>query len=99
MMPNILPKQNVLSSDILGNRRVGNMRSPLFKVEYDQILIRANAKKIFMRVVIDNYHMGKYSGLLFGGTVIKEANSEVILNGLVYHPKNIRDIGLIQNCR
>ena len=29
-----------------------------------------------MRVVVDNYHMGKHSGLLFGGTVIKEANSD-----------------------
>ena len=40
---NTLPKRNVLSSEILGNRRVGNLRSPLFKVEYDQILIRAKS--------------------------------------------------------
>ena len=74
---NMLPKRNVLSSNILGSRRVGNLRSPIFfKIEYDQILIKAKSKKIFMRLVIDNYHMGKYSGLLFGGTVIKEANSE-----------------------
>ena len=71
-----MPARNVLSSNILGSKRVGNLRSPIFKIEYDQILIRAKSKKIFMRLVIDNYHMGKYSGLLFGGTVIKEANSE-----------------------
>ena len=39
---NTLPKRNVLSSNILGSKRVGNLRSPLFKVEHDQILIRAN---------------------------------------------------------
>ena len=73
---NLFPNRNVLSSNILGNRRVGNIRSPHFKIEHDQILIKAKAKKAFMRVVIDNYHMGKHSGLLFGGTVIKEANSD-----------------------
>ena len=71
-----LPNRNVLSSYSLGSRRVGNLRSPIFKIEHDQILIKAKAKKIFMRVVVDNYHMGKHSGLLFGGTVLKEANSE-----------------------
>ena len=73
---NLFPNRNVLSSNILGNRRVGNLRSPHFKIEHDQILIKAKAKKAFMRVVVDNYHMGKHSGLLFGGTVIKEANSD-----------------------
>ena len=73
---NLFPNRNVLSSHVLGNRRVGNLRSPHFKIGHDQILVKAKAKNIFMRVVIDNYHMGKHSGLLFGGTVIKEANAE-----------------------
>ena len=73
---NLFPNRNVLSSHVLGDRRVGNLRSPHFKIEHDQILVKAKAKNAFMRVVIDNYHMGKHSGLLFGGTVIKEANSE-----------------------
>ena len=73
---NLFPSPNILSSHVLGDKRVGNLRSPHFKIEHDQILVRAKAKKGFMRVVIDHYHMGKHSGLLFGGTVIKEANSE-----------------------
>ncbi len=85
-----LPAPNVLSSNVLGNRRVGNLRSPLFKIEHDQILVKAKAKKIFMRVVIDNYHMGKYSGLLFGGTVIKEANSEGDFKWFSLSPKKFK---------
>ena len=87
---NTLPKRNVLSSNILGSKRVGNLRSPLFKVEHDQILIRAKSKKMFMRVVTDNYHMGKYSGLLFGGTIIKEANSEGDFKWFSLSPKKYK---------
>ena len=86
----LFPDRNVLSSHVLGNRRVGNLRSPHFKIEYDQILVRAKAKKIFMRVVVDNYHMGKHSGLLFGGTVIKEANAEGDFNWFSLSPKKYK---------
>ena len=85
-----LPNRNVLSSNSLGSRRVGNLRSPMFKIEHDQILIKAKAKKIFMRVVVDNYHMGKHSGLLFGGTVLKEANSEGDFKWFGLSPKKYR---------
>ena len=84
------PDRNVLSSHVLGDRRVGNLRSPHFKIEHDQILIKAKAKKAFMRVVIDNYHMGKHSGLLFGGTVIKEANSEDDFKWFSLSPKKYK---------
>ena len=48
-----------------------------------------------MRVVIDNYHMGKHSGLLFGGTVIKEANSDGDFKWFSLSPKKIqRPLGL-----
>jgi hypothetical protein len=87
---NLFPNRNVLSSNILGNRRVGNLRSPHFKIEHDQILIKAKAKKAFMRVVIDNYHMGKHSGLLFGGTVIKEANSDGDFKWFSLSPKKYK---------
>jgi len=87
---NLFPNRNVLSSNILGNRRVGNLRSPHFKIEHDQILIKAKARKAFMRVVIDNYHMGKHSGLLFGGTVIKEANSEDDFKWFSLSPKKYK---------
>ena len=86
----LFPDRNVLSSHVLGNRRVGNLRSPHFKIEYDQILVKAKAKKIFMRVVVDNYHMGKHSGLLFGGTVIKEANAEGDFNWFSLSPKKYK---------
>ena len=43
-----------------------------------------------MRVVIDNYHMGKHSGLLFGGTVIKEANSEGNFRWFTLSPKKYK---------
>ena len=87
---NLFPNRNVLSSNILGNRRVGNLRSPHFKIEHDQILIKAKAKNAFMRVVIDNYHMGKHSGLLFGGTVIKEANSDGDFKWFSLSPKKYK---------
>jgi len=87
---NLFPNRNVLSSNVLGNRRVGNLRSPHFKIEHDQILIKAKARKAFMRVVIDNYHMGKHSGLLFGGTVIKEANSEDDFKWFSLSPKKYK---------
>jgi len=87
---NLFPNRNVLSSNILGNRRVGNLRSPHFKIEHDQILIKAKARKAFMRVVIDNYHMGKHSSLLFGGTVIKEANSEDDFKWFSLSPKKYK---------
>lgn len=81
---------NVLSSNVLGDRRIGNLRSPHFKIEHDQILVKAKARKVFMRVVIDNYHMGKHSGLLFGGTVIKEANSEGDFKWFSLSPKKYK---------
>ena len=87
---NLFPNRNVLSSHVLGDRRVGNLRSPHFKIEHDQILVKAKAKKGFMRVVIDNYHMVKHSGLLFGGTVIKEANSEGDFKWFSLSPKKYK---------
>ena len=43
-----------------------------------------------MRVVIDNYHMGKHSGLLFGGTVIKEAESNEDYKWFTLSPKKFK---------
>ena len=87
---NLFPNRNVLSSHVLGDRRVGNLRSPHFKIEHDQIFVKAKARNAFMRVVIDNYHMGKHSGLLFGGTVIKEANSEGNFRWFSLSPKKYK---------
>ena len=67
---------NTLSSRLLGTKRVGNLRSPHFKIEHDNILIKAKSNKVFIRVVIDNFHMAIYNALLFNGTFIKEADSD-----------------------
>ena len=55
---------------------MGNLRSPHFKIEHDNILIKAKSNKVFIRAVIDNFHMAIYNALLFNGTFIKEANSD-----------------------
>lgn len=72
----ILTNPETFNSSARGIRRVGNLRSPHFKIEHDHILIKANSNKAFVRVVIDNFHMAIYNGLLFNGTLIKEANSD-----------------------
>ena len=71
----LLPHPDRFSSSTLGIKRIGNLRSPHFKIEHDNILIKANSNKVFIRVVIDNFHMAIYNALLFQGTFIKEANS------------------------
>ena len=71
----VFPINTILSSKSLGLKRVGSLRSQVFKIEKDRVFIRANANKGFIRIVLDNYHMGKHSGLLFGGTIIKSASS------------------------
>ena len=48
-----------------------------------------------MRVVIDNYHMGKHSGLLLG-TVIKEAESNEDYKWFTLSPKNSKATGLLE---
>ena len=70
-----LPRPDRFSSRTLGIKRVGNLRSPHFKIEHDNILIKAKSNKVFIRVVIDNFHIAIYNALLFKGTFIKEANS------------------------
>jgi hypothetical protein len=72
---NLFVNSETLSSNTLGNKRIGNLRSPHFKIEQDKILLKVNANKAFVRLVIDNYHMGKYSGLLFNGTVLKDVST------------------------
>ena len=86
----LLAYPSVLSSNALGEKRIGNLRSPLFKIEHDHVLIKAKSRKTFIRLVIDNYHMVKYSGLLFGGTSIKEANSEDDFKWFTLSPKKYK---------
>ncbi|NNE94173.1 MAG: DUF1549 domain-containing protein [Verrucomicrobiales bacterium] len=60
------------ASNVLGQNRVGTLRTPTFEITTKQIHVRARAQNLFARVVMDNYHMQKFNGLLFRGT---------------YHPK------------
>ncbi len=58
-----------VDSGLLGRKQVGTLRSPSFEIRPGEIQVRLNAENILARVVIDNYHMGVFSGLLFRGTV------------------------------
>lgn len=66
----------VYSSSRLGDRQNGILRSPTFEISAESIHIKAKSKNLFARIVIDNYHMAKFSGLLFGGTIEKNGNSD-----------------------
>ncbi|MDF1756634.1 MAG: PSD1 and planctomycete cytochrome C domain-containing protein [Verrucomicrobiales bacterium] len=61
----------VISSSGLGRDQNGVLRSPTFTITGEGIHVKARAENLFARVVIDNYHMAKFSGLLFGGTIQK----------------------------
>ena len=49
---------------------------PLYVLEDDRIYIRLNADKVFVRLVLDNFHMAKYNSLLFRGTLHKNASTK-----------------------
>lgn len=66
----------VFSSNALGDQRIGNLRSPHFQIVHDHIYLKVNAHKVFVRLVIDNYHMGKHSKLLFKGTLHEDLSTD-----------------------
>ncbi len=65
-----------VSSQLLGAKQAGTLRSPTFKIDSKQILVKARAEKLFGRVVMDNYHMQKFNGLLFRGTYAPTMESD-----------------------
>ncbi len=60
-----------MSSAQLGEQQIGALRSPTIEISEKQIHVLAKSEKLFARVVMDNYHMGKFHTLLFNGTVMK----------------------------
>ena len=67
---------------VLPNRFSGNLRSPLYVLEEDRIYIRLKAEKVFVRLVLDNFHMAKFNSLLFRGTLHKNASTKGQLSWL-----------------
>lgn len=67
-----LAMPQTIDSGFWGNKQVGALRSPTFVIEKSNIhfLIKATAN-VKIQVVIDNYQMTTYNGLLFGGTLLK----------------------------
>ncbi|MDF2376596.1 MAG: PSD1 and planctomycete cytochrome C domain-containing protein, partial [Verrucomicrobiales bacterium] len=65
-----------VDSAVFGKEQVGSLRSPTFTIAEDHIHLLVQGKAVDVRVVIDNYQMAKFSGLLFKGTVIKNLDTE-----------------------
>ncbi|MEC5129566.1 PSD1 and planctomycete cytochrome C domain-containing protein [Verrucomicrobiales bacterium BCK34] len=65
-----------VDSGLYGEKQVGILRSPTYTIESEfiHLLVRGTAKEI--RVIIDNYQMARFSGLLFNGTVKKDLDTE-----------------------
>ncbi|MEN8714922.1 MAG: DUF1549 domain-containing protein, partial [Verrucomicrobiales bacterium] len=57
----------VMDSGLLGKRQVGILRSPTFTIESDFIHILTKSEKSHVRIIVDNYQMGRFNALLFRG--------------------------------
>jgi len=57
----------VMDSGLLGKRQVGILRSPTFTIESDFIHILTKSEKSHVRLIVDNYQMGRFNALLFRG--------------------------------
>ncbi|MEM7697437.1 MAG: PSD1 and planctomycete cytochrome C domain-containing protein [Verrucomicrobiota bacterium] len=67
---------DTIDSSLLGDERVGTLRSPTFTIDQRFVHVRLRSEEGFWRVVIDNYHMAKFNGLLFNGTIRKSESTE-----------------------
>ncbi len=77
-----IPSPDRFGSIVLPGRFSGNLRSPLYTLEEDRIYLRIRGEKVFVRLVIDNFHMAKYNSLLFRGTLHKNYSSKGQLSWL-----------------
>ena len=77
-----IPSPDRFGATVLPNRFSGNLRSPLYVLEEDRIYVRLRAEKVFVRLVLDNFHMAKYNSLLFRGTLHKNASTKGQLSWL-----------------
>ncbi len=70
-------RRGTISSRVLGSKQHGILRSPTFDLTKSNIHVRMKATaNIRMNVIIDNYQMGPYNGLLFNGTFINGKGSD-----------------------
>ena len=61
-----------IDSGYFGNNAAGILRSPTFTITDPNIHVRLRATKdVTINVIIDNYQMAVFSGLLFNGTFLK----------------------------
>ncbi|MEM1295037.1 MAG: DUF1549 domain-containing protein, partial [Verrucomicrobiota bacterium] len=71
----------MVDSGLLGREHVGTLRSPTFVIPEGEIHVRLKAENVSARLVIDNYHMAPYNGLLFRGTYFKSNAKETNTDG------------------
>ncbi len=72
-----LPTPRTVDSRVFGPRATGVLRSPTFTISNPNIHIRMRASaNISINVIIDNYQMAPYNGLLFRGTFINGGASD-----------------------
>lgn len=70
-------RPNTISSRVLGAKQHGILRSPTFLLTKQNIHLRVKSTaNIKMNVIIDNYQMGPFNGLLFRGTFINGKESD-----------------------
>ena len=64
-----------LDGALLGDKPCGVLRSPSFVIESGNINVRLKSDRLYMRVIMDNYQMAQFNGLLFKGTTLKQVNT------------------------
>ncbi len=66
-----IARPGTIGSGLVGSKQTGILRSPTFEITANQIhvLMRGSAN-LTVRLVIDNYYMAHFNGLLFNGTFL-----------------------------
>ncbi|MDF1823493.1 MAG: PSD1 and planctomycete cytochrome C domain-containing protein [Verrucomicrobiales bacterium] len=57
-----------IDSGVYGKKQVGTLRSPTFTITEDHLHLLLRGNSIAVRLIIDNYQMARFNGLLFKGT-------------------------------
>ncbi len=70
-------RRGTVDSGYFGPKATGILRSPTFTISTPKIHVRVKATaNVKMNVIIDNYQMIRFHGLLFNGTFIKDKGSD-----------------------
>ncbi|MEM1443007.1 MAG: PSD1 and planctomycete cytochrome C domain-containing protein, partial [Verrucomicrobiota bacterium] len=65
-----------VDSGVFGREQVGILRSPTFTIEEEHLHLLVRAEATDIRIIIDNYQMAKFSGLLFRTTDHKDVDTK-----------------------